>query len=49
MLRIEQAGWVIDYADWRLDQVSGVELPARITALRGENRVRLVVDRWGAD
>ena len=49
VLRIEQAGWVIDYADWRLDQVSGVELPARITALRGENRVRLVVDRWGAD
>lgn len=47
--RIEQAGWTIDYSDWRLDDVSGVELPARVTALRGENRVRLVVDRWGAD
>ena len=47
--RIDQAGWVIEYAEWRLDAVSGVELPARITALRGENRVRLVVDRWGAD
>ena len=47
--RIDQAGWVIEYADWRLDAVSGVELPARISAQRGENRVRLVVDRWGAD
>ena len=47
--RIDQAGWIIEYAEWRLDAVSGVELPARITALRGEKRVRLVVDRWGAD
>jgi len=47
--RIEQAGWVIDYSDWRLDAVSGVELPTRITALRNADRVRLVVDRWGAD
>ena len=47
--RIDQAGWIIEYAEWRLDAVSGVELPARITALRGENRVRLVVDRWGVD
>lgn len=47
--RIEQAGWAIDYADWRLDAVSGVELPGRITALHGEDRVRLVVDRWGED
>jgi outer membrane lipoprotein LolB len=47
--RVEQAGWTIDYADWRLDIASGVELPGRVTALRGENRVRLVVDRWGGD
>lgn len=47
--RIEQAGWAIDYADWRFDPASDVELPGRITALRGENRVRLVVDRWGED
>ena len=47
--RIEQADWIIEYADWRVDAVSGVELPARITALRGESRVRLVVDRWGGD
>jgi outer membrane lipoprotein LolB len=47
--RIEQAGWVIDYAEWRPDAASGVELPARITALRNADRVRLVVDRWDAD
>ena len=47
--RIEQAGWVIDYADWRPDPASGVDLPARITALRSMDRVRLVVDRWGVD
>lgn len=47
--RIEQAGWTIEYSDWQLDAVSGVELPGRINTLRGENRVRLVVDRWGAD
>ena len=47
--RIEQAGWTIDYADWRSDAASGVELPGRITALRGTDRVRLVVDLWNAD
>lgn len=46
---IEQAGWAIDYADWRPDPASGVELPGRVTALRGQDRVRLVVDRWGRD
>ena len=47
--RIEQAGWTIDYTDWRMDAGSGVEMPSRVIALRGENHVRLVVDRWGAD
>ena len=47
--RIEQAGWTIDYADWSPDTASGVDLPARITALRNTDRVRLVVDRWGED
>lgn len=47
--RIEQAGWTVDYADWRPDAASGVDLPARITALRKTDRVRLVVDRWGVD
>ncbi|GHC08095.1 outer-membrane lipoprotein LolB [Thermomonas carbonis] len=46
---IEQAGWTIDYADWKLDAASGVDLPARITALRNTDRVRLVVDHWSGD
>lgn len=49
LLRIEQAGWTIEYADWRVDQTSGIELPGRVTALRDQNRVRLVVDRWAGD
>ena len=46
--RIEQAGWVVDYADWKADAVSGLPMPGRINAQRGEDRVRLVVDRWDA-
>ena len=45
--RIEQAGWVIDYSEWGAD--GGVAVPLRINAQRGEDRVRLVVDRWGAE
>lgn len=47
LLRIEQGGWVIDYAKWQADPVSGIDLPTRINAERASNRVRLVVDRWG--
>ena len=46
--RIEQGGWVVDYADWKADPVSGLSMPGRINAQRGEDRVRLVVDRWDA-
>lgn len=46
--RIEQGGWVVDYADWKADPVSGLPMPGRINAQRGEDRVRLVVDRWDA-
>ncbi len=49
LLRIEQGGWVIDYANWQLDPLNGVELPTRINAERANNRVRLVVDRWGSE
>jgi outer membrane lipoprotein LolB len=44
--RIEQGPWVVDYADWKADAVSGLPMPGRINAERGEDRVRLVVDRW---
>lgn len=49
LLRIEQGGWVIDYANWQVDPASGVELPTRINAEQASNRVRLVVDRWGSE
>ena len=44
--RLTDAGWVVDYADWR--DVGGVELPGRIEAKQGDARVRLVVDDWTA-
>ena len=48
-LRIEQDGWVIDYSGWKPDPFSRLPMPSRINAQRGENRVRLVVDRWGLE
>ena len=47
--RIEQADWIIDYADWRADAASGIALPGRVNAQRGNDRVRLIVDRWSTD
>ena len=49
LLRIEQGGWVIDYANWQREPASGVDLPGRINAEQASNRVRLVVDRWGTE
>lgn len=49
LLRIQQGGWTIDYADWKPDAASGTALPARINAQRGDHRVRLIVDRWDAE
>lgn len=43
--RIEQGGWRIDYEAWGEDE--GLAVPTRLSAERGEDRVRLVVDRWG--
>jgi outer membrane lipoprotein LolB len=47
LLRIEQGGWLVDFANWQADPASGVDLPTRINAQQVANRVRLVVDRWG--
>lgn len=43
---MQQGGWSIDYADWR--QVTGAptELPHRLNAVRGDAKVRLIVDQW---
>lgn len=42
--QIEQAGWVVTYGGWV--SVGRNRLPARIEAVRGQDRVRLVVDHW---
>lgn len=46
LARIEQAGWTIDYAAWQSQPAFGTELPGRLTAVRDQARVRLVVDAW---
>ena len=47
--RIEQGGWTVDYSGWKPDPFTRLPLPSRINAQRGEDRVRLVVDRWGLE
>lgn len=44
--RLVQDGWTIAYDDWQHATGQPVELPHRLTAIRGESRVRLVVDAW---
>lgn len=48
-LRIEQGGWTVDYSGWKADPFTRLPMPSRINAQRGEDRVRLVVDRWGLE
>ena len=45
-LRIQQGGWRIAYDGW--GEHGGHAVPTRVDAQRGDDRVRLVVDRWGA-
>ena len=44
--RLMQDGWTIAYDDWQAVPGQPAELPHRLTATRGEARVRLVVDAW---
>ena len=46
-VRIEQAGWTIDYVEWGSD--GGVPVPTYLNAERDGNRVRLRIDRWGTE
>lgn len=46
LLRIEQAGWRIDYSQWHPSQSPRPALPRRIDAQRDQASVRLIVDRW---
>jgi outer membrane lipoprotein LolB len=48
LARLQQDGWTLDYADWQPQPGAGPALPMRIDAVRGDARVRLVVDAWNA-
>jgi outer membrane lipoprotein LolB len=48
-LELQQGGWTVDYGGWKPDQVSRLPMPTTVNAQRGDNRVRLVVDRWGEE
>ncbi|SFM10623.1 lipoprotein insertase outer membrane protein LolB [Marinobacter zhejiangensis] len=43
---IRQDGWEIRYDRWNQFMADKPELPARITAVKGEKRVRLAVTHW---
>ena len=47
--QIEQGGWKIKYGRWQLDPFSGLQMPSRIEAQRGNSRVKLAIDRWGLE
>lgn len=47
--QLEQNGWVIRYERWQQDPFSHQLMPSRIEATRGQDRVRLAVDRWGLE
>lgn len=54
--QLQQAGWTIDYSDWRVQPGLGIDLPRRLNAYKKqahksepsqrEARVRLVIDDW---
>lgn len=46
LARLQQAGWTIDYSNWQPHPVLGIDLPARVDAVQGDARVRLVIDQW---
>ena len=44
--QLQQAGWTIDYSDWRMQSALGIDLPHRLNASQGDAKVRLVIDQW---
>ena len=44
-VRLEQAGWSVEYAEWR-SVPDGPMLPTRLVATQGQAKVRLVMDAW---
>ena len=48
-MQLVQAGWTVDYSQWVLDPFTQLQMPSRIQAQRGHDRVRLIIDRWGVE
>ena len=46
LAQVQQKGWTIRYERWRAFMDDRPELPARLTARKGEKLVRLVVSSW---
>ena len=44
-VRLEQAGWSVEYAEWR-SVPDGPMLPTRLVATQGQAKVRLLMDAW---
>ena len=44
-VRLEQAGWSVEYAEWR-PVPDGPVLPTRLVATQGQAKVRLLMDAW---
>jgi len=44
LTRLEQGHWVVDIRQYR--EGGGQQMPRRITAVNGDAKVRLVIDRW---
>ena len=44
--KLRQGGWIIDYRGWHEGDPL---LPSKVFAQRGDERVRLLVDRWDVD
>jgi len=45
--RMQQMGWVIQYLDWYPAEAGRPALPRRVEAVKGDAKVRLLVDQWG--
>lgn len=43
---LQQAGWRIRYTEWQPASADVPAMPRRVEAVRGEAKVRLIVDRW---
>ena len=46
--RMQQAGWDVQYLEWSPAEAGKPALPRRIEAVRGDAKVRLVIDQWGS-